>query len=168
MDSPRRSGLTDADRALWDNYAAQVRPLAGRTPTTPVLPPAATPSPRPRLTPPRTSHAPLPALAVGTQPGGMDTATWQRFRTGKLPVIRTLDLHGYTAQRAHHALTSFLRSAHAEGLRCVEVVTGQGGVLKRELPLWLNLPELRPLVLASAHPHPANPGSVRLLLRRAR
>ena len=27
---------------------------------------------------------------------------------------------------------------------------------------------LRPLVLAASHPHPANPGSVRLLLRRTR
>ena len=73
----------------------------------------------------------------------MDSATWHRFRTGKLPAVRTLDLHGHTAQRAFHALTTFLRAAHAEGLRCVEVVTGQGGVLRRELPLWLNLPELR-------------------------
>jgi hypothetical protein len=48
------------------------------------------------------------------------------------------------------------------------VVTGQGGVLRRELPLRLNLPELRGVVLAAAHPHAANPGAVRLLLRRAR
>jgi DNA-nicking Smr family endonuclease len=41
-------------------------------------------------------------------------------------------------------------------------------VIRRELPLWLNLPELRPLVLAAAYPHPANPGAVRLLLRRIR
>jgi DNA-nicking Smr family endonuclease len=41
-------------------------------------------------------------------------------------------------------------------------------VLRRELPLWLNLPEIRPLVLAASHPHAANPGSVRLLLRRPR
>ena len=40
--------------------------------------------------------------------------------------------------------------------------------LRRELPIWLNLPELRPLVLAAAHPHPANSGAVRLLLRRLR
>ena len=31
-------------------------------------------------------------------------------------------------------------------------------MLRRELPLWLNLPEIRPLVLAAAHPHAANPG----------
>jgi DNA-nicking Smr family endonuclease len=60
-------------------------------------------------------------------------------------------------------------------------VTGRGngehgGVLRREFALWLNLPDIRPLVLAAVHPHTSsamhahmtNPGSVRLLLRRPR
>ncbi len=85
--------------------------------------------------------------------------------------MRTLDLHGRTAQRAFHALHAFLHAAHADHVRCVEIITGRGsgetgGVLRRELPLWLNLPALRPLVLAASHPHAANPGAVRLLLRR--
>ena len=55
----------------------------------------------------------------------------------------------------------------------IEIITGRGsgetgGVIRREFPLWLNGPELRSLVLAAAHPHALNPGSVRLLLRRAR
>jgi DNA-nicking Smr family endonuclease len=90
-------------------------------------------------------------------------------------------LHGMTAQQAFHALRSFLRAAHGDRLRCVEIVTGRGdgehgGVLRREFALWLNLPDIRPLVLAAVHPHAsnalhsnaANPGSVRLLLRRPR
>jgi len=112
-------------------------------------------------------------LAVGDQPGGLDKASWHRFRSGRLAPERTLDLHGRTAQRAHTALQSFLHAAHADGVRCVEVVTGRGtgesgGVLRRELPMWLNLPDLRPLVLAASYPHPANQGAVRLLLRRQR
>jgi DNA-nicking Smr family endonuclease len=111
------------------------------------------------------------ALQVGTNPGGLDNASWNRFRSGKLSAVRTLDLHGRTAQRAFHALHSFLLAAHADQVRCVEVITGRGsgetgGVIRREFPMWLNLPSLRPLVLAASHPHPANPGSVRLLLRR--
>ena len=73
----------------------------------------------------RVRRGPLAPLAIGTHPGGVDSASWHRFRTGKLPAARTLDLHGRTAQRAFHALTAFLRAAHAEGVRCVEVVTGQ-------------------------------------------
>ena len=65
------------------------------------------------------------------------------------------------------------QAAHGDRVRCVEVITGRGtgeagGVLRRELPMWLNLPALRPLVLAASHPHAANTGAVRLLLRRSR
>ena len=44
----------------------------------------------------------------------------------------------------------------------------EGGVLRRELPHWLNLPALRPLVLGAVHPQGANSGAVHLLLRRRR
>jgi DNA-nicking Smr family endonuclease len=121
------------------------------------------------------------SLGVGGHPPGVDTASWQRFRRGQLASARTLDLHGMTAQQAFHALRRFLRGAHADRVRCVEIVTGRGngedgGVLRREFALWLNLPDIRPLVLAAVHPHTssamhshaANPGSVRLLLRRPR
>ena len=169
MESPRRTRLTEADRALWASYASRIRPLAGRVSVARgPEPTVALPARRGPTAAARTGHAKLAPLAIGTHPGGVDSATWHRFRTGKLPAARTLDLHGHTAQRAFHSLATFLRVAHAEGLRCVEVVTGQGGVLRREVPLWLNLPELRGVVLAAAHPHAANPGSVRLLLRRAR
>jgi DNA-nicking Smr family endonuclease len=171
MESPRRTRLTEADRALWASYASRIRPLPDRDrPQVPTGSAAtATPPAQPRLPAGgRVGSAKLAPLAIGTLPGGVDSATWHRFRTGRLPARRVLDLHGHTAQRAFHSLATFLRVAHAEGLRSVEVVTGQGGVLRRELPLWLNLPELRAMVLAVVHPHAANPGSVRLLLRRAR
>ncbi len=167
MQAPRRTRPTEADLAFWANYTSHIRPLSGRERPSPapVSDPAVAPPP---LVSKRVGRAPLPPLAIGAQPGGVDSATWHRFRSGKLPVERVLDLHGYTAQRAFLALATFLRVAHSQGIRCVEVVTGQGGVLRRELPLWLNLPEPRKLVLAAVHPHAANPGSVRLLLRRAR
>jgi DNA-nicking Smr family endonuclease len=171
MESPRRTRLTEADRVLWASYASRIRPLRDRDrppPSAGPVPLAASPTGPNRMAPARASKSRLAPLSIGAHPGGVDSATWHRFRTGKLPAARTLDLHGHTAQRAFQSLATFLRSAHAEGLRCVEVVTGQGGVLRRELPLWLNLPELRGVVLAAAHPHAANPGSVRLLLRRMR
>jgi DNA-nicking Smr family endonuclease len=170
MSAPRRTDLTEADRALWASYASRISPLAARErPVPPAEPAVAAPSPRARrVAAARARHVASPPLAIGVQPSGIDSASWHRFRVGRLRASRTLDLHGHTAQRAFHALAAFLRSAHAEGLRCVEVVTGQGGVLRRELPHWLNRPEFRSMVLAAAHPHAANPGSVRLLLRRAR
>jgi DNA-nicking Smr family endonuclease len=169
-----RSRLSEADLAEWASYVRHVLAFPGReAPEPPIVeqsPPAVRAAPAAPPTPRRPGLGPL---VIGMQPPGVDNATWQRFRSGKMVVSRTLDLHGRTAQRSHHALVSLLRGAHADGLRCVEVITGRGsgengGVLKRELPFWLNLPDLRPLVLAAAHPHAANPGSVRILLRRAR
>ena len=171
----RRKALTDSDRAEWAAYAQRVVPLPGRAvpppPDTPTLPdpirhPAHPPQPRPA------PHRPA-GLSVGNQPGGLDNSSWNRFRSGKLVPVRTLDLHGRTAQRAFHSLHQFLHAAHADHVRCVEVITGRGageagGVLRREFPMWLNLPDIRPLILAAAHPNAANPGSVRLLLRRIR
>ncbi len=165
--------VSEADQREWAAYARTVRPLEGRA--LPDLPPTtALPEPIQHPAHPLTPRKPPPintALSVGNQPGGLDNSSWNRFRSGKLAAVRTLDLHGRTAQRAFHALHAFLHAAHADHVRCVEVITGRGagetgGVIRRELPLWLNLPALRPLVLAASHPHAANPGSVRLLLRR--
>ncbi len=170
-----RKVLSEADRAEWASYTRRITPLRGRERTeAPMDFVALAPAVRPRGPAPETvPRTRLAGVAIGMPPPGLDNATWQRLRTGKLTATRRLDLHGHTAQRAFVTLAQFLRTAHADHVRCVEVITGRGsaeggGVLRRELPLWLNLPELRPLVLAVAYPHPANLGAVRLLLRRIR
>lgn len=171
----RARGLTETDRAAWASYAQLVARLPGVAPPEP--PPSPVPVPVAGSTVPAVVARPKVPLAtpvvVGHAPGGVDRATWTRFRTGKLAAARTLDLHGRTAQRAHAALEQFLHGCVAEGVRCVEVITGRGsgeagGVIRREFPFWLNQPSLRHLILAAAHPHALNPGSVRLLLRRVR
>ena len=181
----RVRSLSEADRAAWANYAQAIEPLPGHKRAEPPAlddfapPPTPTPpTPTPRATSPGRLRSPAaPAIAIGTHPPGVERRPWERFRSGKLPAARRLDLHGHTAQRAFHALVAFLRAAHADRLRCVEVITGRGtyssageagGVIRREFALWLSLPDVRPFVLAAAHPHAANPGSVRLLLRRVR
>ncbi len=174
----RLRGLSDEDRAVWAALARQVKPLPGRmeiidapaaSTAGPIVAASPVPSPRPIAAAPRRSAAPI---SVGDAPAGLDKATWQRFRGGSLSPERRLDLHTHTAQAAHYALDHFLRRAQADGVRCVEVITGRGrdgaGILRREVPLWLNLPSLRPLLLAVAHPHAANDGALRILLRRTR
>ena len=171
----RRRSLTELDRAEWANYAARIAPLKGATPVVAIpevvtAPVVARPSEPIRATPPMRR---TPQVAIGGQPSGIDTGPWNRFQAGKLATVRRLDLHGKTTQRAFSALIAFIRTAHADHVRCVEVITGRGsgetgGAIKREFPIWLNLPEIRPLILAASHPHAANPGSVRLLLRRVR
>jgi DNA-nicking Smr family endonuclease len=174
----RRRALTDSDRRVWASYVQYVAQLPGATPAEPppAPPPVIVSDPKastPPLTPTNAAKRALVPLEVGTSPGGIDRSTWTRLRAGKLTPERTLDLHGRTVQRAHADLHAFLGAALSERLRCVEVITGRGsgetgGVLRREVPLWLNGPALRPIVLAASHPHPANQGAIRILLRRVR
>ena len=183
MSARRPRGLTEADRALWRAWTelARVAPLPGRAPAlpapAPVLP---APSPGPASAPSAAALAGSraagtavpPELRIGAAPGGLDARRWHDLRRGRIRPERTLDLHGVRAQEAHAAVRGFLTRARADGLRCVAIVTGrgsspEGGVLRRELPHWLNAPELRPMLLGAAHPHAANPGAVHLLLRRA-
>ncbi|MGI4798328.1 MAG: Smr/MutS family protein [Janthinobacterium lividum] len=176
----RRRALTDSDRRVWATYVQYVAQRAGAMPVEP--PPAPPPPPPGTVADAKPAAPPAPAraakrilapLEIGMAPGGVDRSTWTRLHAGKLSPERTLDLHGRTVQRAHADLHAFLGAARSERLRCVEVITGRGsgetgGVLRREVPLWLNGPALRPIVLAASHPHPANQGSIRILLRRVR
>jgi len=174
----RSRPLSEQDRSLWAAFARHIKPLPGRALPVAPLAPTITPPPAPLAAPeppPRRPAAPLP-VAVGTQPAGLDARRWKELRRGRLRPERTLDLHGRFAQEAHGVFQSFMAGAVADGLRCVCVITGkgggkggtEGGVLRRELPHWLNAPGLRGHVLAVAHPHRANTGSVHILLRRAR
>ena len=161
--------LSEEEAAAWANFAARIEPLRGRVTGVPRREAAIETTAERR---PAVRRETGGVLSIGDHPGGLDRASWQRLRGGAMRPERSLDLHGLTAEQAFHALAGFLRVAHSDGLRCVEVVTGQGraggGVIRRELPHWLNRRDIRPLVLAAAHPHAANPGAVRLLLRRAR
>jgi len=170
----RARELSRADQAEWDQYARLVRPLPGRRLPDPEPVALAVPVERPAPSPlPPSRPAATKPLEIGSQPGGVDRAAWMQLRNGRMPPARKLDLHGHSAERALQALEAFLLRAQRDHLRCVEIITGigageEGGVLRRELPHWLNLPRLRPLLLGAAHPHPANPGATRLLLRRPR
>jgi DNA-nicking Smr family endonuclease len=168
----RPRDLTENDLATWGAFVRHVRALPGRSAPEAV-------EIRPRAVVPQGGTLPQPrpvaqrfaVLVIGEQPPGVDNATWRRLRNGRLGAERSLDLHGHTAQRGFVALELLLRGARADGIRVVEVITGRGageggGVLKRELPLWLNLPHLRPMILAAVHPTNRNTGAVRLLLRR--
>jgi DNA-nicking Smr family endonuclease len=94
---------------------------------------------------------------------------------GKHAIDGKLDLHGLTQSEAHGELLRFLRNAHARDARLVLVITGKGrggerGVLRRQVPQWLALPEFRSLVLGfeDAHVTHGGEGALYLRLRRAR
>ena len=151
--------LTDEERRLWANAMRTVRPLPpGRAPSEP--PASATPAAgeikrrlaHAVLEPSRPAHIgprPTPALVP------LPRRDKQRLARGHLPIDARLDLHGMTQTEAHAALARFLGNAQAGGAQFVLVITGTGargatgerGVLRRQVPLWLHLPEFRPYVV---------------------
>jgi DNA-nicking Smr family endonuclease len=164
-------GLSEADLRLWAAYSQTLKLMPGKTrlPVEPeAVPTVVVPPETPVVKASVKRRASAGSVHVDAPPPGLDRASWQKFRTGKARSGRILDLHGHTAARAHHATLQFIQNAHAEQIRVVEIITGKGEVLLRELPHWLNSPQLRPLILALAHPHAGNTGSVRILLRRLR
>lgn len=84
----------------------------------------------------------VPKLTVG----GIDGNTKRRLEKGEVSPTAKLDLHGMTEASAHGALITFLHTAHRRGDRLVLVVTGKGplrdphgygGVLRQNVPRWL-------------------------------
>ncbi|MBE7620056.1 DNA mismatch repair protein [Komagataeibacter sp. FXV2] len=191
----RRRILNQDEQALWAAFTQDISPLrpARAAPRAPLSPPQAS-SPAQegapaskmavpadgirRLTPPglhqrsihgRTDHD--RALEIGVRRPGLDDTSWRGLVSGRLRPQRRLDLHGQIAQTAFYRLHTFLLQARADNVRCVEIITGlgsgvNGGILRRELPLWLGRADLRRFILAVVHPHAANQGAVRVLLRR--
>jgi DNA-nicking Smr family endonuclease len=186
-DAEEASGLKDEDLALWQQVTRDAKPLAKRAPPPKRAPapeaPAATTEPKakkqprparvlPRPRPVAPAKRAEPALEHG-RAAGVDRRSAERLKRGQLPVEARLDLHGHSQDQAHAALDHFLRDSQARGLRCVLVITGKGttketgGVLRAQVPRWLNEPANRARVLAFdyAHKH-GGLGALYVMLRR--
>jgi DNA-nicking Smr family endonuclease len=127
---------------------------------------------------------PLPP-ATGKRAGppplaSLDRRSRQRVARGNVAIEARLDLHGMTQDRAHAALSRFLRVAQVNDARLVLVITGKGarpneragerGVLRRVVPEWLSLPEMRAYVIGFEFAHGAHggEGALYVRIRRAR
>jgi DNA-nicking Smr family endonuclease len=182
-DGKRRRGLSYEDRVLWTHVTKAIKPLRdGRPPVThedavaevskPVLKPAP-PAKRP-------AKAAQPAVLasqkpVAPQPTTLGRRMKQRVARGKEAIDARLDLHGFTQSEAHAALLRFLRSAQNRDARLVLVITGKGrggepGVLRRQVPQWLGLPEFSVLVIGfeDAAINHGGEGALYVRLKRAR
>src|SRR5262249_10289502 len=102
----------------------------------------------------------------------------QQIARGRTVIDARIDLHGMTQGEAHMALVRFLRRQQAAGAKFVLVVTGKGsraanvaserGVLRRQVPLWLQLPDLRDAVVGFEEAHVAHGGEGALYVRLRR
>jgi DNA-nicking Smr family endonuclease len=187
----RRRQLSDEEEALWAGFARSIKPLKPAKLGAKISPKssaassvASTPAPSPTrshpVTPRETRPAPSPPLAP------LGRRLKQRVARGREPIDARLDLHGMTQQEAHAALLRFLHRAQAGGVKTALVVTGKGlrkssrgdgrdadsrpGVLKRQVPMWLALPEFRLLVVGfdDAHVGHGGEGALYVRLRRGK
>ena len=180
-----RRPISDEERALWQVIAKTATPLKRRRKSEPKPLPPPPEKPAPKLAMPKSKAPPKAPAPVAPPPArphelthghavGIDKRQAERFRRGKTPIEGKIDLHGRTQQEAHDDLHHFLARAHASGKRMVLVITGKGitgsksGVLKENVPRWLNEPTLRRHVLAFdyAEPQHGGEGALYVLLKR--
>lgn len=180
-----KSGLGEEDFHLWKAFTRDITPFHS-TPDEDgdeAFLCINQPPPKP-LAPSREKPVrPSPSKMSEPQSAELDLRTELRLRRGKMPIEGRLDLHGCTQDKAHRLLETFLLSAHAQGKRCVLVITGKGktarqiedgeaavGVLRQKLPQWLAMPPLRGVVLKAlpAVPKDGGTGAWYVYLRRQR
>ncbi len=135
--------------------------------------------------PAKSPHSLAPSIAetMGASTVQMDAKSFGKMKRGKITPEGRIDLHGMTLDQAHPALVNFVLGAHAAGKRLVLVITGKGkvkpgdgpipariGVLKHQVPQWLQQHPIKPLVLqiSQASLKHGGSGAYYVYLRRQR
>ncbi|MFA6264262.1 MAG: Smr/MutS family protein [Pseudolabrys sp.] len=186
----RRRVLSYEERVLWTAVTQSMKPLRPQAAEQDAADDKAAPPPetskshslRPRAgakakpVHSETLVAPSPSKPAPVAPP-LSRRAKRNVARGKHEIDARLDLHGLTQSEAHHALLRFLRAASARDARLVLVITGKGrtassdeggrerGVLRRQVPQWLSLPEFRDYVVGFEDAHIAHGGEGALYVR---
>lgn len=168
-----RRRVSEEEHSLWAGIARSVTPL--RKGAAKAKPPA--PAGEVAAAPPRPAKKAEPPLSAKPMPlVTLDRRLKQRVARGNHAIAARIDLHGMTQRQAHAALIDFLRRAQEDDARMVLVVTGKGGgasapdghergVLRRQVPMWLALPEFRRFVVGFDEAHHTHGGQGALYVR---
>ena len=156
-------------------------------PTSALVSETAAPHPPPppkkphRSKPPPATAKPAPKPAPPLAP--IDARTKRKIARGAVPIEERIDLHGLTQHDAYMALRGFIAGACVRGLKVVLVITGKGrrtegahlghdvfspgerGVLRRLVPQWLGLPDMRDYVVGFEEAHVAHGGGGAIYVR---
>mgnify|MGYP006267688757 CR=1 FL=1 len=183
--------LTADETALWAHVTNHIQPLAKRAPLKSSETEAVLPSAHPqdvareqKIAAPHIAQKneivqrnkiELPPLAP------LERRLRQRLSRGSHPIDAVIDLHGMRQTEAYEALRRFIYAAQRQEASVVLVVTGKGassaqdhgwgderGVLRRTVPHWLRMPELRPYVIGfePAAQHHGGSGALYVRIRR--
>ncbi len=189
MSADDRRHLSAEERTLWGRVVRSVAPLrrkpkpldaAAASPPSKASGKAKTSARGPAAAAKPAAKVPVksaPKSAPGLEP--LDRTLRRRLARGAVAIDARIDLHGLTQSEAHAALLRFLRRAQADGVKFALVITGKGfitgkgardewserGVLKRQVPLWLKLPEFRVYVVGFEDAHIGHGGQGALYVR---
>jgi len=113
-----------------------------------------------------------------------DRNSVRKIRGGRIEIEARVDLHGLRQGEAHAMLRAFLFRCQSQGMRYVLIITGKGkaagpsdspyqnyenerGILKRNVPRWLEEPDIRSIVVsyAGAAIHHGGEGAIYVHLR---
>jgi DNA-nicking Smr family endonuclease len=175
----RKRALSEEEYALWEAVAKSTKPLKRKprpikAATADIITVEVAPEP-----PPVAKSRIVGSLVRPSKPEPPPLAVLGRrersaLSRGKKEIEARIDLHGMTQARAHRALLGFLNRASDDGLTFVLVITGKGrvtgaeserGVLRRQVPEWLGLPEFRSCVVSFEEAHIGHGGSGALYVR---
>lgn len=181
----RLRSLTPDEEDLWSLVARTVRPLrplpaARKAPhlaieagtTAAVRDPARATKKVAATDPKVAARPPRPASPPALSP--IMRKEKQKLARGHDMIDARIDLHGMTQTEAHAALRSLLQRCQADGAKFVLVITGKGlpnepfggrGVLRRQVPQWLALPEFRRYVAGFDVAHAGHGGEGALYVR---
>ncbi|SED05610.1 DNA-nicking endonuclease, Smr domain [Rhizobiales bacterium GAS188] len=171
MSTPRRPRwLSEDDLRVWAEVARTAKPLRGKTlplattannasaseEASPAVSGASNAKSRAK-TGPHQRQSPQGELPGAPPLAALERRFVQRLRRGTAAPGAVIDLHGLRQDEARHRLFAFLHRCQAEGAKAAIVITGKGtranalagerGVLRRAVPLWLAMPDLRTLVV---------------------
>jgi DNA-nicking Smr family endonuclease len=115
------------------------------------------------------------AAAPEAQLARLERRFVRRLRQGTTAPGATIDLHGLRQHDAYRRLLVFLHRCQVEGTKAAIVITGKGGsadalsgergILRRAVPMWLAQPELRSLVVGFQEAGPGLGGAGALIVR---
>ena len=191
MAAPRRKRVLTSDEvALWTHVTRHIEPLRPeRMQGLEAIETIEAPEPEPIKAKPAKKNAaaevqqkPKSSVAPSIPPlAPLEKRLRQRLSRGQTPIDSVIDLHGMRQDEAHAALRRFVMGAYQAGYAVILVVTGKGanassetgafeerGVLRRMVPHWLRMADLRNYVIGfeNAAQHHGGTGALYVRVRR--
>ena len=116
------SSISNDDKSIWENYISNLNDV------------------RINFQVNKKSHT-LRSKNINSRKN-IPQSNLKQIKQGKLDPEGIIDLHGYRLHTAKTTLQKYILNAYEKNLRNVLIITGKGhknnGLLKKEVPLWLN------------------------------